>query len=59
MFFFDVLHPDQTRSIEPAEYYFELYRSTLNYTLAGDYSVVLGLTTNGGLRATYFKTIDF
>jgi len=38
---------------------FGLYQATFSLPLVGSYSGVIRLTQNGGLRATYFRTVDF
>lgn len=36
-----------------------MYDFNLNITKKGTYSGIIGLTTSGGLKATYYKTVDF
>lgn len=41
------------------EYQFGLYEATFSLPMVGTYDGVIRLTQRGGLRATYFQTVDF
>ena len=41
------------------QYLFSLYDASFILTQAGSYSGAIKLTQTGGLRATYYKTVDF
>lgn len=41
------------------EYLFGLYEATFNLPIVGKYSGIIRLLQNGGLKATYYKTVDF
>ncbi len=41
------------------QYLFGLYQATFSLPLVGSYQGVIRLTQSGGLRATYYRTVDF
>lgn len=47
------------RILSSVEYLFGLYEMTFSLPIIGQYSGILRLLQNGGLIATYYKTIDF
>jgi len=47
------------RAVASMEYLFGLYEATFSLGKVGSYSGIIRLLQNGGLKATYYKTIDF
>ena len=59
-FFLSVLSPTSNAiSIYPMTFQYGLYVTQLSFNNAESKSVVIGVTRNEGLRATYYKTISF
>jgi len=45
--------------IASMQYLFGLYEATFSLPLVGSYSGIIRLVQQGGLLATYYRTIDF
>ena len=59
-FFLSIYSPKtQTATTHDLIYKFGQYEAELTLNEAGSYDVVIGLIRNGGLRATYYKTVSF
>lgn len=58
-FFISLMDSEGVITQTNSTFEFGLYNTDITLEKSGNYDMIIGLTRNGGLRATYFKTISF